>query len=84
MIAVVMEMAQLLVRNLEDEVVRALKISAAEHGRSAEEEHRELLRSVLLRNRKAQPDFKSLLAGIPVGDDEIFERSRDTGRDVAL
>ena len=77
-------MAQLIVRNLEDEVVRALKISAAQHGRSAEEEHRELLRSVLLRTLKAQPDFKSLLASIPTGDDEIFERSRDTGRDVAL
>ncbi len=79
-----MPMAQLIVRNLEDEVVRALKISAAEHGRSAEEEHRELLRSVLLRQGKPQPDFKSLLASIPAGDDDIFERSRDTGRDVAL
>lgn len=77
-------MAQLIVRNLEDEVVRALRISAAQHGRSAEEEHRELLRSVLLRTGKTQPDFKSLLASIPPGDDEIFERSRDTGRDVAL
>lgn len=79
-----MPMAQLIVRNLEDEVVRALKISAAEHGRSAEEEHRELLRSVLLGHRSPRRDFKSLLASIPAGDDDIFERSRDTGRDVAL
>lgn len=77
-------MTQLIVRNLEDEVVSALKISAAEHGRSAEEEHRELLRSVLLLQGKPQPDFKSILASIPAGDDDIFERSRDTGRDVAL
>lgn len=84
LISIVVTMAQLIVRNLEDEVVRALKIRAAEHGRSAEEEHRELLRSVLLRSPKAKNDFKSLLAGIPIGDDEIFERSRDTGRDVAL
>lgn len=77
-------MAQLIVRNIEDEVVKALKISAVEHGRSAEEEHRELLRSALLRTRKSQPDFKSLLESIPASDDEIFERSRDTGRDVAL
>ncbi len=77
-------MAQLIVRNIEDEVVRALKISAVEHGRSAEEEHRELLRSVLLRSRKSQPDFKSLLASIPEGDDEIFARSQDAGRDVDL
>jgi len=83
-IALVVEMAQLIVRNIEDEVVKALKISAVEHGRSAEEEHRELLRSALLRARKSQPDFKSLLASIPPGDDEIFERSRDPGRDVLL
>ncbi len=84
MIALVIRVAQLIVRNIEDEVVKALKICAAENGRSAEEEHRELLRSALLRTRKNQPDFKSLLASIPTGDDEILERSRDTGRDVAL
>ena len=40
-------MATLTVRNLDDDVVRALRIRAAEHGRSAEAEHREILRSVL-------------------------------------
>ena len=76
--------AQLIVRNIEDDVVKALKLSAAEHGRSAEEEHRELLRSALLRPRRVEPDFKTLLASIPAGDDEIFERSRDVGRDIVL
>lgn len=40
-------MAALTVRNLDDEVVRRLRIRAAEHGRSAEAEHREILRTVL-------------------------------------
>ena len=42
--------AQLIVRNIEEEVVEALKLRAARHGRSAEAEHRELLREALLRH----------------------------------
>ena len=41
-------MATLTVRNLEDEVVRRLRIRAARHGRSAEAEHRALLRAALI------------------------------------
>jgi plasmid stability protein len=41
-------MATLTVRNLDDDVVRRLRIRAAEHGRSAEAEHREILRLVLI------------------------------------
>jgi plasmid stability protein len=40
-------MATLTVRNLDESRVRKLRIRAAEHGRSAEAEHREILRSVL-------------------------------------
>jgi plasmid stability protein len=40
-------MAQLTVRNLERELVRRLKIRAAEHNRSAEAEHRAILEAVL-------------------------------------
>jgi plasmid stability protein len=43
--------ATLTVRNLDEEVVRRLRIQAAEHGRSAEAEHREILRQVLTGNR---------------------------------
>jgi plasmid stability protein len=39
--------ATLTVRNLDDELVRALRIRAAERGRSAEAEHREILRHAL-------------------------------------
>jgi plasmid stability protein len=41
-------MATLTVRNLEEDVVRRLRIRAAEHGRSAEAEHREILRAALI------------------------------------
>ena len=37
-------MAQLIVRNIEEEVVQALKERAVRHRRSAEAEHREILR----------------------------------------
>jgi len=75
-------MAQLIVRNIEAEVVRRLKRIAAEHGRSAEEEHREILRKALCPKEPA-PDFKMLLTSIPPGKD-IFTRQRDPGRPVKL
>jgi antitoxin FitA len=40
-------MAQLIVRNLDPELVARLKLRAAEHGHSAEAEHREILRQAL-------------------------------------
>ena len=41
-------MAELTVRNVAPQVVRALKRRAAAHGRSAEAEHREILRNALI------------------------------------
>lgn len=46
-------MATLTVRNLDQAVVRRLRIRAAEHGRSAEAEHREILRTVLTGDEQA-------------------------------
>jgi plasmid stability protein len=40
-------MASLHVRNLDDDLVRKLKIRAAQNGRSAEAEHREILKRAL-------------------------------------
>jgi plasmid stability protein len=40
-------MAQLTVRGVDAEIVRRLKLRAAEHGRSAEAEHRSILERVL-------------------------------------
>ncbi|WP_375293302.1 FitA-like ribbon-helix-helix domain-containing protein [Siccirubricoccus sp. G192] len=63
-------MATLTVRNLDDDVVRALRIRAAEHGRSAEAEHREILRTALTGSR--QPSLRvaaaKRLAEFPVPD----------------
>ena len=40
-------MGQLTVRNIPDEIIRALRLRAARHGRSAEAEHRLILAEVL-------------------------------------
>jgi antitoxin FitA len=40
-------MGQLIVRNLDEDLVNALKARAAEHGRSAEAEHRLILQEAL-------------------------------------
>lgn len=77
-------MSQLIVRNLEPEVVRALQRQAAAHGRSAEAEHREILRAALL-DQDEGGRFKALLLSMPnVGDDADFERVQDYPRDVDL
>jgi len=77
-------MAQLIVRNLEDDLVQRLKIRAAEKGRSAEAEHREILRHALAPPRPSQ-SLKQLLLSMPdVGEDSDFERQPDFGRKVEL
>jgi len=76
-------MAQLLVRNIESEVVSELKLRAARHGHSAEEEHRQILRRAL--QPKPGNSLKELLLEIPnVGSDRDFERPDDRGRSVDL
>ena len=77
-------MAQLIVRNLDPELVVELRRRAAESGRSAEAEHRELLRSVLKPLQKRTP-LKTLLVGMPrVGRDADFARDRPKARAVRL
>lgn len=77
-------MAQLIVRDLDPELVVALRRRAAERGRSAEAEHRELLRSILAPERKRK-SLKALLLGMPgVGDDSDFARDRRKARPVRL
>ncbi len=44
-------MASLTIRNLDDSLKRRLRIRAAEHGRSMEEEAREILRQAVGRER---------------------------------
>jgi len=69
-------MANLIVRNIDDAVVKALKQRASRNGVSAEAEHRKILKQVL-----CQPTKKSLaevLSLIPaVGKESDFERVQD-------
>lgn len=77
-------MGQLIVRNLDDEIVAQLKIRAARNGRSAEAEHREILRHALV-GSETKKSIKDLLLAMPeVGLDEDFERPRELGREVDL
>ena len=76
-------MAQLIVRELEESVVRALKLRAAKKGVSAEAEHRTILRDVLL--RRSNRSFKEALLAMPdVGTDADFAIERDLDRDDGL
>ena len=66
-------MADLLVRGVDEVIVRALKERAGLHGRSAEAEHRDILATALARPRKRS--FAEVLASMPdVGLDTDFER----------
>lgn len=80
-------MAQLIVRKLEPEVVARLKERAGRKGRSAEEEHREILREALLGTEAEVPEmtFEQYLRTMPdVGDDEDFARIEGGIREVDL
>lgn len=66
-------MANLLVRNIDEELVRALKSRAGEHGISAEAEHRQILEDALLKPKRRS--LAEVLASIPnAGFDSDFER----------
>jgi antitoxin FitA len=66
-------MPDLLVRGVDEEIVRALKERAGAHGRSAEAEHRAILAAALARPRRRT--FAEVLASMPAaGVDADFER----------
>jgi plasmid stability protein len=74
-----MTMAQLVVRNLSDDLVKALKQRAAKHNRSAEQEHREILEAALRGPKRRS--LASVLASMPnVGHDEDFVRHQADSR----
>ena len=71
---ILLEMAQLLVKGLDNEVVKALKQKGAEEGISVEEAHRRLLRAALLAP-EPKKSFKEFLLEMPEGgEDSVFER----------
>ena len=65
-------MAQLIVRKLEDKVVRKLKERAAEYGVSMEEAHRRILRDTLLK-KKPKLSFMKYLTGPPYVDIDLMD-----------
>jgi len=75
-------MSRLLVRDLDPEIVQALKKQAAKHGCSAEAEHRAILKKSLLGIKKKS--FAEVLSAMPnVGNDSDFSRIDDsTDNDV--
>lgn len=77
-------MAQLIVRNVDDALVRRLKLRAAQHGRSMEAEHREILQQALEETEPVETLKEVLMAIPPVGEDEDFERVADWGREVPI
>jgi plasmid stability protein len=77
-------MAQLIVRNLPEEIVARLKRLAAENNRSAEAEHRQILIQALLADKRGN-SLKALLLEMPdAGDDEDFARLPAKRRRVRL
>ncbi|MDF0605140.1 hypothetical protein HZU77_005650 [Neisseriaceae bacterium TC5R-5] len=70
-------MANLVVRNVDEEIAIALKQQAASHGTSAEAEHRRILGEALLIRPKRR-SFSEVLSSMPnVGEDADFERTRE-------
>lgn len=75
-------MANLIVRNIDEAIVKALKKRASRHCVSAEAEHRKILEQALM--QPAKKSFAEVLSLIPnVGDDSDFERVQgDRGHNV--
>lgn len=75
-------MGQLLVRNLDDDLIRRLKEQAATRGRSAEAEHREILERALRPGAKSFAEraarWRRLTAGRETTDSaELIRADRD-------
>ncbi|MEA5552108.1 hypothetical protein VB713_14260 [Anabaena cylindrica UHCC 0172] len=69
-------MANLIVRNIDETIVKALKKRATQHGVSAEAEHRKILEQALLQPQRKS--FAEVLCHIPnVGNDSDYERVQD-------
>lgn len=76
------DMASLVVRNLDPDIVEALHERAARHGRSAEAELRVILVEVLL-SRPKKKSFAEVLSAMPtVGLDQDFERVDTQPREI--
>jgi plasmid stability protein len=66
------------VRNVDDDLIRRLRLRAARHGRSIEAEHREILRHAL--SAEAEPDFVELAAQLR----SLTKRRKQTPSEMLL
>ncbi len=66
------------VRNLDDDLIARLKRRAARHGRSAEAEHREILRQALATEN--EPSFETLAAELR----KLTKRRKQTPSEILL
>ena len=66
------------VRNVDDDLIARLKRRAARHGRSAEAEHREILRQAL--SSDVEPGFEELAAELR----KLTSRRKQTPAEVLL
>lgn len=75
-------MAILTVRNVPDDVHRALRVRAAQHGRSTEAEVREILAAVVKPEKRVRVGEALAAIGRKIGltneDFAVFESARDT------
>ena len=75
-------MASITIRNLDDEVKRRLRVRAAEHGRSMEEEAREILRQVVGQEKPAHNLAAAIRARVaPLGGVELDLPAREPMRE---
>ncbi len=82
-IALIIRMAQIIIRRLEEGVVRKLRAKAAADGISAEEEARRILRGLLMAE---EPRMSSIdyLRTMPDIEDDLLERPKSRQRKVEL
>jgi plasmid stability protein len=71
-----LQMATLLVRRLDDDLVRRLKVRASAHGRSAEAEHRAILEAALRPKMTGRQLWNKLARGAKA-DLDLSENARE-------
>jgi antitoxin FitA len=76
-------MASMTIRNLDDSLKRRLRLRAAQHGRSMEDEAREILRQALAEGETPPPDLATALRRrfAPLGDVELEALPREPLRE---
>ena len=76
-------MASIVIRRLDESTKRRLRLRAARHGRSMEEEARSILRAAVSSEAKGQPNLVEAIRRRiePLGGVELPELPRDPMRD---